>query len=215
MATNMQITHPAIHAYLEENRPASDPVLSAMEEYGRAQNFPSLGPQCGRLLFALVTISGAKRIFELGSGYGYSMYWMAKAMTGGGLVIGTDKDPRNAAAAREYFRQGDLLEKTDLRTGDAVSLFEAEPGPFDMIVCDVDKERYPEVFELAKPRLRRGGILIADNVLWSGRILDTSENDPATNGIREFTRRIFAEPDFFSVIVPIRDGLSVSVKIGG
>jgi len=211
----MDITLPLIHNYLEVTRPPSDLTLCAMEDYGRSQNFPSLGPQCGRLLFALTTICGARRIFELGSGYGYSMYWMAKAMPDGGMVIGTDTDPGNAALGREYFRQGGLLEKTDLRTGNAINLFAAETGPFDMVVCDIDKEQYPEVFELAKPRLRRGGMLIADNVLWSGRVLDSSTNDAPTNGIREFTRRIFADPGFFSVIIPIRDGLSISVKTGG
>jgi len=211
----MEITQPLIHDYLEVTRPPSDATLRAMEEYGRSQAFPSIGPQCGRLLFALATICGARRIFELGSGYGYSMYWMAKAIPDGGMVIGTDNNPDNRAVAREYFRQGNLLEKTDLRTGDAISLFAAESGPFDMVVCDIDKHQYPGVLELAKPRLRPGGILITDNVLWSGRVLDPAINDASTNGIREFTRRIFADPDFFSVIVPIRDGLSVSVKIGG
>jgi caffeoyl-CoA O-methyltransferase len=212
MTPDTHITNPAIHAYLEANRPPSDPTLRAMEEYGEKRNFPSLGPQCGRVLYALTAISKAKKIFELGSGYGYSMYWMAKAMADGGLVIGTDRDPENAAAAREYFRQGGLLERTDLRTGDAVSLFAAESGPFDIVVCDIDKERYPDILELAKPRLRPGGMLVADNLLRAGKILDASLSDPATNGIREFTRRIFGDPDFFSVIVPLRDGLSISVR---
>jgi predicted O-methyltransferase YrrM len=215
MMTDLHITHPAIHAYLEANRPPSDPTLRAMEEYGLKRSFPFIGPQCGRVLSALTAISGATRIFELGSGFGYSMYWMAKAMTGGGLVIGTDRDPRNAASAWEFFRQGGLLARTDLRTGDATGLFAAETGPFDMVVCDIDKEQYPEVFELAKPRLRRGGILVADNLLRGGKVTDLSLNDPATAGIREFTRRIFADPDFFSLIIPIRDGLSISVKTGG
>jgi len=212
MTPDFHITNPAIHAYLEENRPPSDPTLRAMEEYGQKRNFPSLGPQCGRLLYTLTAVSNAKRIFELGSGYGYSMYWMAKAMTDGGLVIGTDRNPQNAAAAREYFRQGGLLEKTDLRTGDAISLFAEETGPFDIVVCDMDKERYPDILELVKPRLRPGGMLVADNLLRAGKILDTSQNDPGTNGIREFTRRIFNDQDFFSVILPLRDGLSISVK---
>ncbi|MBI5868378.1 MAG: O-methyltransferase [candidate division Zixibacteria bacterium] len=210
----MNITHPAIHDYLELNRPPSDPVLQAMEEYGRAQNFPSLGAQCGRLLYALVAISGAQRVFELGSGYGYSMYWMAKAMSDGGMIIGTDTNPDNAASAREYFRQGGLQDKTDLRTGDAVSLFERESGLFDLVVCDIDKHQYPEVFDLAKRRLRPGGMLVADNILWSGRILEDTETDKATNGIREFTRLIFSDPGFFSVIIPIRDGMSLSIKAG-
>ncbi len=211
----MNITHPAIHDYLEQHRPASDPVLREMEEYGRARNFPSLGAQCGRLLYALVAISGAQRVFELGSGYGYSMYWMAKAMRDGGMVIGTDTNPENAASARDYFQQGGLLDRTDLRTGDAVRLFEKESGPFDLVVCDIDKHQYPEVFDLAKRRLRPGGMLVADNILWSGRILEDPGTDKATNGIREFTRLVFSDPSFFSVIIPIRDGMSLSIKNGG
>lgn len=213
MSTDLSITHPDIHAYLEKVRPASDPILREMEEYGEQHNFPYIGAQCGRILYALAVISGARRIFELGSGYGYSLYWMAKAMSAGGLVIGTENNPQNVARARAYFSRGGLTERADIRQGDALELFRREKGPFDLVMCDIGKEQYPAALALAKPRLRRGGILIADNILWSGKVADPAVHDPATEGIREFTRLIFADPDLFSTAIPIRDGLSISVKV--
>jgi caffeoyl-CoA O-methyltransferase len=214
MADTFTITNPDIHVYLEKIRPPSDEILQEMERYAESRRFPYLGPQCALILYALVKISGARRIFELGSGFGYTMYWMAQALPPGGLVIGTDNNPENVALARDFFRRGGLLSRADIRAGDALTLFAAEPGPCDMVVCDIDKESYLDVLDLAKPRLRPGGILIADNILWSGRVLNEVARDPATAAIREFTRRLSADPGWFTTIIPIRDGLSISVKTG-
>jgi predicted O-methyltransferase YrrM len=210
----INITHPTMHQYLEDVRPPSDDILQEMEATAIERGFPYLGAQCSRILYQLAKISGAKRIFELGSGFGYTMYWMAKAVPADGMVIGTDSDPENCAAANDFFRRGRIADRTDIRCGDALQLLAPENGPFDLVYCDIDKESYPEAFEMSKPRLRPGGILIADNVLWSGRIADPSVADDETEAIREFTRRIFADPDFFTTIIPIRDGMSISVKTG-
>ena len=208
------ITHPAIHEYLEKVRPPSDEVLRAMEALAKKRDFPCLGAQCARILCALVKISGATRVFELGSGFGYTMYWMAKAMDGGGMVIGTDKSAQNVKDARRFFRRGGLADKTEIRLGDALELFTAETGPFDMVFCDIDKEQYPDALELAKRRLRPGGVFAADNILWDGRVLSPDGGDAETKGILEFTRRIYNDPAFFSVVLPIRDGISISIKTG-
>ena len=214
MGAEFHITHPAIHEYLEKLRPPSDAVLCAMEALAQKRDFPCLGAQCARILYGLVKISGAKRVFELGSGFGYTMYWMAKAMDDGGMVIGTDNSAQNVEDAIRFFRRGNLADKTDIRLGDAVELFKAEPGPFDMVFCDIDKERYPDALELARQRLRSGGIFAADNILWDGRVLSPDEGDAETEGILEFTRRIYNDPAFFSVVLPIRDGISISIKTG-
>ena len=214
MGSEFHITHPAIHEYLEQVRPPSDEVLRAMEASAKERDFPCLGAQCARILYGLVKISGARRVFELGSGFGYTMYWMAKAMDSGGMVIGTDNDAQNVEDARRYFRRGGLADKTEIRLGDALEMFQAETGPFDIVFCDIDKEQYPEALELAKKRLRPGGIFAADNILWDGRVLSPGKADAATKGILEFTQRIYSDPAFFSLVLPIRDGISISIKTG-
>jgi predicted O-methyltransferase YrrM len=210
----MAITNPTIHQYLEKVRPDSDEVLRAMEALATERNFPCLGAQCARILHQLVLMTGAKRIFELGSGFGYTVYWMAKAMSEDGLVIGTDSDPANVTTANEFFRRGGISAQTDMRVGDALTILAAENGPFDLIYCDIDKESYPEALELAKPRLRTGGVFAADNLIWSGRVADPSVDDSATEAIRRFTAQLYADPDFFTTIIPIRDGMSLSIKTG-
>ncbi len=214
MNDNFHITNPAIHEYLEKVRPPSDSIQQEMERIATERKFPCLGAQCARILYALVKLSGAKRIFELGSGYGYTMYWMAKAMGDGGMVIGTDNNADNVAEAKAFFQRGDIAAKTDMRLGDAIELFTAEPGPFDMIFCDIDKKQYPHAFELAKERLRPGGIFAADNLLRDGKVVPPAADDEATRGVLEFTERIFHDPDFFSLVIPIRDGMSISIKTG-
>jgi caffeoyl-CoA O-methyltransferase len=212
MTKRLDITHPEIHRYLEDIRPPSDPILQEMERLATERKFPCLGPQCSRILYQLTKTAGAKRIFEMGSGFGYTMYWMALALPKNGLIIGSDSDPTNVSTANEFFRRGGIDDRTDIRGGDALAILAAESEPFDLIYCDIDKESYPEALDLAKPRLRAGGLLIADNVLWSGRVTDPSVDDNATDAIREFTRRLYADPDFFTTIIPIRDGMSVSRK---
>ena len=213
MAKSVAITHPVIHAYLERVRPASDSILREMEKEAERRGFPYLGPQCARVLHLLVRAIKAKRVFELGSGFGYTMYWMAKALPAGGLIIGTEGDPHNVEEARDYFERGRLSAKTDIRCGDAMSIFRAERGPFDLIFCDINKHEYPDVIPLAKRKLRQGGLLVADNMLRDGRVLDRSVQDEGTRGVRTFTRRLYADRGFFTTIVPIRDGMSISVKL--
>jgi len=214
MGEKIDITNPAIHAYLESVRPPSDSIQQEMEALAKERKFPCLGAQCARILYALVKLSGAKRIFELGSGFGYTMYWMAKAMNDGGMVIGTDNNAGNVKEANAFFKRGGVNQKTDMRLGDAIELLTAESGPFDMVFCDIDKKDYVTAFELAKTRLRPGGIFAADNLLRDGHVLDPKDDDAGTQGILEFTQVIFGDPEFFSLIIPIRDGMSISIKNG-
>lgn len=213
MADDFKITNPSVHAYLERVRPEPDPVLREMGELAESRKFPYLGVQCSRILHMLVRTSQAKRVFELGSGFGYTMYWMAKAMTDGGLVIGTENSASNVAEANAFFERGGVAERTDMRLGDALTIFEKESGPFDLIFCDIEKDEYVRALELAKPRLREGGLFVADNLLRGGKVVDSQITDPATECIRAFTTAIYNDPDWFSTIIPLRDGLSVSVKL--
>ena len=128
----------------------------------------------------------------------------------GGRVFYTDGDPKNADEARGYLARLNLLDRVEIGTGDAVNLLEATPGEFDIVFIDIDKDGYPEALEAAAPRVRPGGYLLADNVLWSGKVVQGSVRDKATEGIREFNRRLFARRDFVSVIVPLRDGVAIA-----
>lgn len=206
------ITHPLVHEYLEKVRPPSDPVLQEMEALAEKRDFPAFGAQCSRILHALVRMIDAHRVFELGSGFGYTMYWMASAMTEGGLVIGTEYDEANAEQARAFFQRGRLDGRTDIRVGDALAIFEKERGPFDLVFCDIEKDRYIPAFDMAATRLRKGGLFVADNLLYDGRAAEPDNTEPKTEAVRAFTRHIYSHPSFFTFLIPIRDGVSVSVK---
>ncbi len=208
----MDITHPKITEYLDKITPAPDEILLEMAQRGAERDFPYIGPQAGRLLFALVKMTGAKRIFEFGSGFGYSLFWMAKAAPEGAQLIGTEYDKENVAAAAEYFRRGGIADRAEVRQGEALEIFRSLDGQFDIIVLDADKKQYPEIFRLAAPSLKTGGLFIADNILWSGNVVEETD-DPDTNGIKEFTRIIFADSRFHSLVLPVRDGLSLSLKL--
>jgi predicted O-methyltransferase YrrM len=155
---------------------------------------------------------GARRIFEMGSAIGYSTIWLALAVPEDGIVYYTDGDPTNAREALGYFQRAGVADRVRILVGDALKLLDQVEGEFDLIFNDVDKHQYPDVFRKAVPRLRRGGLLVADNVLWGGRVA-RGESDPDTSAIREFNRLIFSAPDLLTTIVPLRDGVSVSLKL--
>jgi predicted O-methyltransferase YrrM len=154
----------------------------------------------------------AKAVFEMGSGYGYSAYWFARGMGTDGNIICTDGDPGNRERALEYLKRGGFDAMVDFRVGNALEIIRRFDGPFDIILNDIDKAGYPEAFDLAIPRLRKGGLFITDNVLWSGRILHKRKT-PATESILEFNRRLTTSKNILSSILPIRDGLGIAVKL--
>jgi predicted O-methyltransferase YrrM len=208
----MNLVNTDIEKYLTEIIPERDPVLSDMEEFAAGREFPIIGPLVGRLLYILTISTKAKRILELGSGYGYSAYWFAKAAGKDGTVICTDGSAENRTRAIEYFTRGRIVERIEFHVGDALKLVDSFDGEFDIIFNDIDKAQYPKALRKALPKLKKGGLFIADNVLWSGRILD-KRPDTATAGIVTFNRMLFASKDLFTSIVPLRDGVSVSVKL--
>jgi len=210
--SEIYIVNPDIDAYLERLTPSGDEILEEMEEYAKRKEFPIVGPLVGRLLFQLAVVSGAKNVIELGSGFGYSAYWFAKAVGGSGSVIFTDTSAENARIAADYFSRAGIMDRLKMITGDALSVLEESRGGFDVIFNDIDKEYYPLVVDTAYEKLRSGGIFISDNVLWSGRVL-TDDVSAGTEGVREFTRRLLEHGGFFTSIIPLRDGLSVSVKL--
>ncbi len=201
---------PDLDRYVRELLPARDPVLAEMEEEAERRNIPIVGPAVATLLEILSESIGASRVFELGSAIGYSTAFFAQAVGPGGKVFYTDGSPENAREARAYLARLGLLDRVEIRIGEAVELLRSTPGDFDVVFIDIDKEAYPAALEAAAPRVRPGGLLLADNVLWSGRVVDPAVRDAATQGIREFNRRLFSRPDFSSVIVPLRDGVAIA-----
>ena len=208
----MEILNVNIDEYLRSLIPPRDPVLTEMEKIGQEKGFPIIGPLVGRLLCQLTLLTQARSIFELGSGYGYSAVWFAKGIQPGGRIICTDGAHENARQAAGFFQKAGITGIVDYRIGDALSLLEEESGPFDIILNDIDKQGYPAAFRRAVPKLRRGGLLITDNTLWYGRVV-TGEQDPDTLGILEFNRLAYQSPEVFTTLIPLRDGVAVSVKL--
>jgi caffeoyl-CoA O-methyltransferase len=197
--------------YLLDCLPPRDPLLWRMEEHAIARGFPFIGPLAGELLEILARSTGARRVFELGSGFGFSAMHFARVLPEGGKVYCTDGDPENEKQARQFFHEAGLAHKLEFQVGDALDILDRTEGMFDLILMDIDKEQYPAGFRRSWPRLRVGGLFIADNLLWHGRVLG-DDNQPSTNGIREFTGLLYATPGARTSILPLRDGLSITLK---
>lgn len=202
----------AVEAYLDRMTPARTGVLAEMEAHGKERGFPFIGPHVGRLLRLLAQSVGAKRVFECGSGYGYSAMWFAEAVGADGEVYLTDGDAANLESAREYLGRAGYADRCRFLLGDAVTHLDATPGPFDVVLVDIDKEGYPGSLEHTVGKLRPGGLLITDNVLWSGRVADDSECAADTEAIREYNRMLYSHPALDTVILPLRDGVAVARK---
>jgi caffeoyl-CoA O-methyltransferase len=208
------ITEASVEEYLYSLLPERDEVLSEIERQAAERKIPIVGPAVGRLLYQQARSIGARTVFEMGSAVGYSTIWWARALGEGGRVVYTDGERRNAEEARRNFERAGVLEKIDIRVGDALEILsEQRAESFDIIFNDVDKQDYPRVFKLAVPRLRKGGLLITDNVLWSGRVAQTGEKDENTRAILEFNRLLHSSSELYTTILPLRDGVSVSLKL--
>lgn len=207
-----EITGAAVETYLYGLLPGRDPVLAEIERAARKRNVPIVGPAVGRVLYQYAQLIGAKRIFEMGSAIGYSTIWLARAAGPEATVYYSDGDPENAEEARHYFERAGVADRIQVLVGNSLELIHRVEGELDLIFNDVDKHYYPQVFRLAVPRLRRGGLFITDNIFWSGRVARKAEDDN-TRGIQEFNRLIYSSPELFTTLIPLRDGLAVCHKL--
>ena len=198
--------------YLYSMLPKRDPVLTEMEDYASRQRIPIVGPAVARVLQQLAMLINARTVFELGSAIGYSTIWWAQVVGDKGRVIYTDGDSKNAELARGYFTRAGVADRITLHTGDALEFLSEQNQEFDIIFNDVDKEDYPRVLRLVAPRLRKGGLFITDNVLWSGRVAEKNPQEATTKAILEFNRKLYDSAEFYTTILPIRDGLAVALK---
>jgi len=210
------ISYDKVQDYLTSLVPPREPELQVMEEYAAKNDFPIIGPSCGYYCYQLARMIGARSVFELGSGYGYSTAWFAKAVreNGGGVIHHTVWDDKLSKMAQEHLSRlgyGDLVQ---YHNAEAVETLRKTQGPFDVIFNDVDKHYYPAVYPKAANRVRKGGLLLSDNVLWSGRVADASVKDEYTEGVRTFNKLLYADERYYSTILPIRDGVAVGLRVG-
>ena len=207
------IVDPRIEDYLRRLYDDGDAVRREMEELARERSFPIVGPLVGRHLAVLTRAIGARRVFELGSGYGYSALHFARAVGEGGEVHCTELSEENVRLAEGFLTRAGVWGRVRYHREEATAALRRVGGTWDIVYNDIDKDGYPATVELAFAHLRPGGLFITDNVLWSGRVLEGQDDGtPATRGVKEFTRRLLAHPGFLTAIDPTRDGVAVALK---
>ncbi|MCP4685793.1 MAG: O-methyltransferase [bacterium] len=183
-----------------------------METYAREKDFPIVGPQVGRVLYQMALATKARKILELGSGFGYSAYWFSLAARSKGVITMTDGNKANKRRAFDYFKRAGLQSQFDFHVGDALKVAGKLSGPFDIVFNDIDKHEYPRTIDLAAARLKKGGLFITDNLLWSGRVCE-KKKDADTEAIVEFTRDLYQDSRFLTTVLPIRDGVGLSLRL--
>ena len=214
----MNITDPKIEEYIKAHLARHDePVVLEMEAEAKEKDFPIVGRMVGVVLEILARSIQAKRVFELGSGYGYSGYWFSRAVGPQGELHLTDGDPENEGKARDYLGRAGLWDPVTFHVGDAVESLTSVEGEFDIVYCDIDKHGYPAAWKAARERIRVGGLFICDNTLWSGRVVPDFDGEDRraewTAAIKEMNEAIAADEDFLSTILPIRDGDTVALRL--
>lgn len=210
----VEITNPQIEDYLKTLYDGDDPVRHEMEELARQRSFPIVGPLAGRHFYQLARMIGARRVFELGSGYGYSALHFSRAVGEGGQVHCTELSNDNIKAAERFLTQAGLWDRVTYHQEEATAALRRVGGVWDIVYNDIDKEGYPATVELAYEHLRPGGLFITDNVLWSGQVLEGPRaGSKSTQSIIEFTTQLFAHPGFITSIYPVRDGLTVALRL--
>jgi predicted O-methyltransferase YrrM len=207
-------TFDLVSDYLDGLVPPRPDEMQAMEAYADEVGFPIVGPASGNLCYLVARMIDARHVFEMGSGYGYSTAWFARAVqeNGGGVVHHVVWNRELSARARGHLTALGFEGLVQYHVGEAVQILNEIPGPFDLIFNDIEKPAYPDSLPVIADKLRPGGVLIVDNMLWGGRVFDESDNSPSTQGVRELTRLISTDPNWIASILPIRDGLLVAYK---
>ena len=202
--------------YLDGLVPSRPQTLQLMEAYAQQHSFPIVGPASGQFCYLMAKLIGARRVFELGSGYGYSTAWFARAVqeNGGGEVHHVVWDDKLSQMARQHLYDLGYDGLIHYHVSEAVQRLRETPGPFDLIFNDIEKHAYPNALPIIAEKLRPGGMLIVDNTIWSGRVWDSTNQETNTQGVRRFNDMITTDPTWIATLVPIRDGLMVAQKKG-
>src|SRR5947199_10269326 len=211
----MNLVAPRVAAYLDALVPPRPARLAELEAEARRTGFPIIGPATGPRCYLSGPSGTACPVFGLGSGFGYSTAWFARAVkeNGGGTVHHVVWDERLSREARDNLAALGLADVVEFHVGEAVATLRRASGPFDVVFNDIDKQDYPKALDVIVTKLRPGGLLLGDNMLWSGRIFERRDTSPATRGVRELTRRIQADPRWIASVIPVRDGLLVGNRV--
>ena len=214
----MEIVNPKIEDYMRDLLGGDHPVAQDMESVARERDFPIVGRTVGITLEVLARAVGARRVLEMGSGYGYSAYWFARAVGPQGEVHMTEGDAGNQEKAMDYLGRAGLADRARSHVGNALDIVEELQGDFDVVFCDIDKGDYPAAWAKASDRIRPGGLYLCDNVLWDGRVVtgEDREGTPAgwTAAVRRHNEAIAADERYISTVVPTRDGVMVALRVG-
>jgi predicted O-methyltransferase YrrM len=211
-----------VEAYATAIGPETDDLIDEMGAQAEREGFPYVGPAVGGWLAMLARFSDAKRVFEFGSGFGYSAYWFARELPADGEVVLTEVDEDELDDAREYFERADVAPTPHFELGDAIETIDEYDGPFDVVLIDNEKERYAEAFESVRDKISPGGIVAADNAVAGGTI-DVEElrahfegEDVDMNsmsaGIAEYVETVRADPEFETTLLPLGEGVAVSQR---
>ena len=195
---------------------AEDEILMSLREEADRTGLPpiSISADTGRLLQVLLLAVSARRVLEVGTLGGYSAIWIARALPAGGTLLSIELDAKHAEFAARYVRRAGLDGKVEIRVGRALDVLASLDGEqFDAIFLDADKEPLPTYFDWGLRLVRRGGLIIADNALWGGRVVDERVDDEATRGVRELNRRMATDPRVAGILVPTHDGVAVGVVL--
>ncbi|MFA9415527.1 O-methyltransferase [Natrinema sp. HArc-T2] len=204
--------------------PDPDETLREMDEYAAAEGFPHVGPEVGAFLRFVARLNGAERVFEFGSGYGYSAYWLAEALPDDGEIVLTEVDADELELAREYMAAGGYDAIARYEHGDAMVAIDRYDGPFDVVLIDHQKHKYADAFEAVRATVPVGGVVIADNAITAGVIdfddllewadgAPPAETNEHTQGIIEYLETVRTDPAFETMILPLGEGIAVSYRV--
>jgi caffeoyl-CoA O-methyltransferase len=208
----VSITYDYIDDYLYRIAAPRDVLLERMEEYADSHAVPIIGPLVGRLLYNLAKASQSRRILEIGTAIGYSGIWLARAVAPvKGSITTIDMDPERVKIANKNISEAGLQKSVKVIEGNALKVLPTLKEEFDMIFLDSDKDVYPDAFKLSLPKLRRGGLFVADNALWGGDVAKGGKSKD-TQSMIKFNRLVSESPGMSTVIVPLRDGVLISLK---
>ncbi|WP_243372544.1 O-methyltransferase [Geotalea sp. SG265] len=207
----IEITDPRIDAYLMNLTQQDDSLLLEMEKKAKAADFPIVERLVGRLLYLLTRLKQPQLVVEMGSGFGYSSYWFARALSLRGKIVLIDREAQHIAHARKVFSDADLFDRAEFRVGDALQIAREYQG-IDLLFMDLDKHQYLDAITAVTPLLAKNALVIADNTLWHGNVAEVVQ-DRDTEAIDRFNRHMFTSKDFFTSIVPLRDGVLLAYKL--
>lgn len=212
------LVHPAVVEYLARLSRLPHPQLDVVAHEGRAEGLPIVMPDSGAVLHALARWLGARRILEIGTAIGYSTLWMATALGIDGQIISLERDPDRAARARAHAAAAGLEDRVHVMVGDATRFLHKLAGPFDLVFQDGDKPGYLTLLDRLHDLLRPGGVLVSDNVLWSGAVVpgfspDRPRDAADTAALAAYNERLSADQRFDTIWLPVGDGLSLSTKV--